>query len=114
MIMDMNMNVLRRDASTVDPKQAARMTRFWGDESWRGLAYESGGLFGWPEKVSNEKFMEAYRKRLREVAGFAYVAHPLPMQNRNNATIYYLFFASPNKTGHDIVEEIFEKYRKRG
>jgi three-Cys-motif partner protein len=33
MVMDMNMNVLLRDPAKADPAQAARMTRFWGDES---------------------------------------------------------------------------------
>jgi len=31
--------------------------------------------------------------------------------NSLGATIYYLFFASPNQTGKKIVEHIFEKHR---
>jgi len=33
MIMDMNMNILLHDPEKVDPRQIARMNRFWGDES---------------------------------------------------------------------------------
>jgi len=60
------------------------------------------------------KLAEAYRKRLREVAGFQCVPEPMPMRNRTGNTIYYLFFASPNATGKKIVEAILNKYRNRG
>jgi len=113
MIMDMNMNVLRHNPDKVDPRQVARMNRFWGDESWRAVVYEnSRNLFGLEEKVgTNEMLAEAYRKRLREIAGFQYVPEPMPMRNSTGNTIYYLFFASPNATGKKIVEAIFNKYR---
>ena len=116
MIMDINMNVLRNDPGSVDPIQTDRMNRFWGDDSWRSVIYDStGNLFGWDEKVAgNEALAEAYRKRLREVAGFEFVQAPVPMKNSIGRTIYYLFFASPNVTGHKIVEYIFNKYRNRG
>jgi len=57
---------------------------------------------------------EAYRKRLKEAAGFKYVPEPIPMRNSKNAVVYYLFFASPNATGARIVAEIFERYRNYG
>ena len=91
------------------------MNRFWGDESWRDLAYEKTGLFDWDEKVAgNEAVVQGYRKRLQEVAGFGYVPDPMPMRNSKGATVYYLFFASQNATGSKIVEHIFKKYRDRG
>lgn len=116
MIMDMNMNVLLHNPDKVDPRQIARMSRFWGDESWRNVVYEtSGNPFGWEEKVgTNEVLVEAYRKRLSDVAGFKYVPEPMPMRNSIGKTIYYLFFESPNATGKKIVESIFNKYRNRG
>jgi len=116
MIMDINMNVLRHDPGSVDPVQIARMNRFWGDESWRNVMYDNtGNLFGWDEKVAgNEVLAEAYRKRLREVAGFKFVPAPVPMKNGIGRTIYYLFFASPNPTANRIVEHIFNKYRNKG
>jgi hypothetical protein len=66
------------------------------------------------EKTGNEDVAEAYRQRLRNVAGFKYVPRPLPMRNSGGAIIYYLFFASPNATGARILEDIFERYRQRG
>ena len=92
------------------------MNRFWGDESWRDVVYEtSRTFFGWEEKVAtNEVLVDAYRKRLCDVAGFQYVPEPMPMRNSIGRTIYYLFFASANATGKKIVEAIFDKYRNRG
>lgn len=120
MVMDMNMNVLLRDPGRAEPAQVARMDRFWGDGSWRNVAYQpnrQGNLFADPEQVkvedSNEKIAEAYRERLIDVAGFAYAPKPLRFVNSLGRTIYYLFFASPNPTGNKIVEDIFGKHRKR-
>ena len=111
-IYDMNLNVLRRDQSKVHPAQAARMTRFWGDESWRDAAYSvTGDLFGYPEKQTNEVLVRAYQERLKKVAGFKHVPDPIPMRNSINATVYYLFFASQKPAAHHIIEDIFSKYR---
>lgn len=114
-VMDMNMNVLWNDPSKVDPQQAARMTAFWGDESWRQAAYDtSGNLFGFEEKTDNETVAEAFRQRLRKVAGFSYVPEPIPMRNEKGATVYYLFFASQKPAAESIVDDIFDKYRNKG
>ncbi len=114
-IMDMNMNVLKSDPGKVDAQQALRMTAFWGDESWRDIAYDtSGNLFGMEEKTGNEAVTEAFRKRLKKVAGFSYVPEPIPMRNRKGAVVYYLFFASHKPVASDIVSDIFNKYKDRG
>ena len=115
-VMDMNMNVLRSDPEKVDKKQINRMNAFWGDESWRKAAYEEQeGLFEkYEEKTSNQAMAKAFRERLKTKAGFSYVPEPLPMRNTTGSIIYYLFFASPKKTGKDIVEDIFAKYKNKG
>ncbi|HEV2696951.1 MAG TPA: three-Cys-motif partner protein TcmP, partial [Terriglobales bacterium] len=81
-IYAININVLRRDPSTALAGQIERMTAYWGDESWRDVGYETTDpdLFGNTdvEKVSNKKFASAFRKRLKEVAGFKRVPEPLP------------------------------------
>ena len=112
MIMDANMNILWSNPDSVAPEQAARMTEFWGDDSWRKAAYRTeSGLFGpMEEKASNEAVVSAYRQRLLKVAGFKYVPDPIPMRNSRGATIYYLFFASHNQTGSRIAESVFKKY----
>jgi three-Cys-motif partner protein len=111
-IMDMNQNALFRDQGRVEPSQAARMTAYWGDETWRDIAYSGeGDLFGHPEKLGNEAVVAAFQKRLKDVAGFAFVPEPIAMRNRTNAVVYYLFFATHNRTGARIVEAVFKKHR---
>jgi three-Cys-motif partner protein len=116
MVMDMNMNVLWRNPDLVSPVQVERMNRFWGDDSWRQAAYRPAQtLFGVEDrKTSNEEVAHAFQERLRKVAGFKFVPDPMPMRNSSGATVYYLFFASPNKTGAKIVKEVFDTYRDKG
>ena len=56
---------------------------------------------------------QAFRDRLRTVAGFARVPDRLPMRNTRGATLYYLFFASPKDVAEKVVKDIFTKYRDR-
>jgi three-Cys-motif partner protein len=115
-VADINRNVLWRNPEGVDPADIARMNAFWGDASWRDISYTTeGNLFGWAEKkVDNETIAEAFRDRLRTVAGFACVPKPVPMRNSNSAIVYYLFFAAQKSVAAHIVEAIFAKYRERG
>lgn len=113
-IMDMNMNVLKHNQEAVPPEQAERMTRFWGDESWKSAAYSTtGNLFGFEEKTDNEAITEAFRERLLSIAGFKHVSQPLAMRNSRDAVVYYLFFASPKPVAERIVRDIFKKHEKR-
>jgi three-Cys-motif partner protein len=111
-VADMNRNVLWRHPERVDPADVARMTAFWGDESWRDVAYvDQPTLFGVEqEKTDNETIARAFRERLHKVAGFPYVAPPLPMRTSQNAILYYLFFASHNATAERIIRDIFRRY----
>lgn len=109
---DININVLHHDPETVLPQHVERMNAYWGDESWRKVAYEeSQGLFGpIEEKVGNARFAEAFRERLKKVAGFKKVPYPLPMRNSRNSIVYYLFFASHKDTAEHIVKYIFDNF----
>lgn len=115
-VMDMNMNILWKNPDKVTPTQIARMDAFWGDHSWRDAAYtKTPGLFDdIEEKATNKDVAKAFQSRLKKVAGFNYVPDPIPMRNSTGSIVYYLFFASPNKTGAKIVNDIFNKYRDRG
>jgi three-Cys-motif partner protein len=112
-VMDINRNVLWRDPEDVDESQKARMTGFWGDESWHKIAYRPD-LFGNPDKQSTEAIVEAFRAKLKDVAGFARVPKPIPMRNSKGAIVYHLFFASQKDTAEHIVRDIFKKYESRG
>ena len=63
------------------------------------------------EKQPNDVIVAAFRKRLREVAGFGYVPDPIPMRNSKKAIVYYLFLASPKAVAEKIITAIFNKYR---
>lgn len=114
-VMDMNRNVLWRNEEHVLNLHRERMTRFWGDESWRDVAYKAvPGLFEkMREKASNAEVAEAFRNRLREVGGFKFVPKPMPMRNSRGAIVYYLFFAAQQQTADKIVRQIFAKYDNR-
>lgn len=116
-IMDINRNALTRNPDKATPESVERMNRFWGDDSWRKIAWVESSQQSLPGfspdliKQDNDTIAEAFRERLRKVAGFAYVPEPLPMKNCNNAVVYYLFFAAENKTADKIIRDIFRKYR---
>ncbi|HYQ86959.1 MAG TPA: three-Cys-motif partner protein TcmP [Bacteroidota bacterium] len=113
-IMDINRNVLRRDPTQIDVIQSNRMTRFWGDESWRNSAYSSeGDLFGNEEKTTNQALAKSFKERLVSAAGFAYVPDPIAMRNSKGAVLYYLFFAAQRPVAEKIVRDIFNKHRDR-
>jgi three-Cys-motif partner protein len=114
MIMDINRNAMRRNPDKSVQSKMDQLTRLWGDDSWKEAGYDtSGNLFGEPEKVPNEEFAEAFRQRLEKKAGFKFVPKPMPMKTKSNSTIYYLFFASQSPAAAHIVNDIFDKYRKR-
>jgi three-Cys-motif partner protein len=113
-VVDINRNVLWRNPEGVDSADIDRMNAFWGDTSWREIAYTTElSLFRFEEKVDNETVAEGFRKRLLKVAGFKHVPKPMPMRNSRGVIVYYLFFASQKPVAMNIVEAIFNKYRQR-
>jgi len=117
-VMDINRNVLKHDLTKVDERQIERMNAFWGDESWREVAYVKSKQMSFfneeeKEKTTNKALEEGFRKRLMDVAGFEYVPEPMPMRNKRNSIVYYLYFASPKPVAANIVQGIFKKYSMR-
>jgi three-Cys-motif partner protein len=115
-VMDMNRNAIWRSPDKTPKDGIDRMTKFWGDETWKQVAYADdlqGNLFTKPDvvKQSNEAIVRAFQNRLKNVAGFAFVPDPLPMRNSNNAVVYYLCFASQKPVAKKIIDSIFAKYR---
>ena len=116
-IMDMNRTALWRKPELASQEGQARMTAFWGDDSWRGAAYrQQPTLFGDEQevKLGNKQVVDAFCDRLKKIAGFEYVPEPMPMRNSMNAVIYYLFFASHQPVALTIVDYIFKKYQNKG
>lgn len=116
-VMDMNRNVFWSNPVGVDPTDISRMNAFWGDDSWKEVAYRpTVNLFGevWEMKESIRTIALAFRERLQEIAEFKHVSQPLPMRNTKGATIYYLFFASQQQVADHIIRHIFDRYRNWG
>jgi three-Cys-motif partner protein len=114
-VMQMNRNCKHESISKILPGELDAMDRFWGDRSWHAAMFRPSAqrnLFGGEDmdKTENRDLVNAYCKRLKEVAGFGFVADPLPMRNSRNAVVYYLIFAGPNKTGWKIVQDIYRQY----
>ena len=62
-VYDMNRNILHRDTSKVDNKQIDRMNKYWGDNSWKNVAYSTeGNLFG-IEETTNNVLARAFRQK---------------------------------------------------
>lgn len=115
-VMDMNRNAIWRNPDKAPQDGRDRMTRFWGDDSWKTAAYSENpqsNLFGEsdPIKLGNAAIVSAFQARLRKVAGFRFVPDPLPMRNSNSAVVYYLFLASQKSVADRIITQIFDNYR---
>ncbi|MHB8104205.1 MAG: three-Cys-motif partner protein TcmP [Dehalococcoidales bacterium] len=116
-VYDMNRNALWTNPENLKPSLVKRMNSFWGDDSWQKAAYAQQLDFNGKvnlRKLRNEDIAYAFKKRLKEVAGFAYVSQPLPMRNSNNAVVYYLFHASQQPVADKIIKDIFKKYLNWG
>jgi len=114
-VMQMNRNCKHEDISIILSSERDAMDRFWGDRSWHSAMFRPSpqkSLFGDEEmdKTENRDLVNAYCKRLKEVAGFGFVADPLAMRNSRNAVVYYLIFAGPNRTGWKIVQDIYRRH----
>lgn len=110
-VMDLNMNVFWRNPDAVSADQAQRLTRFWGDDTWREVAWSTqDSLFDDPLKTDVHSIIEAYGNRLKEVAGFRFVATSKRFANRAGSTLYYLFFATQNETGYKIGRYVLSKF----
>ena len=91
-VMDINRNAIWKNPERVPQDGIERMTKFWGDESWKQAAYaesQQGSFFG-PEivKQGNDEIVASFRQRLRKDAGFGLVPEPLPMRTSTNRIVY--------------------------
>ena len=119
-LMDMNRNVLHKDLLTANSVQIERMNRFCGSVEWQEILYEEDkqmDLFGDTYRIkivdSNIKLGDWFRvERLIKAAGFKFVPEPVLMRNSKGGPLFFLFFATYNKAGNNIVSDIFNKYRK--
>ncbi|TGM97307.1 three-Cys-motif partner protein TcmP [Leptospira dzoumogneensis] len=115
-IMDMNRNALRANRETVTEFNEEKMNSFWGNDSWKKIAYPETQyeLFGEdsPTKIKGtvDRILNEYLRRLKEEAGFQCTLKPLPMKNSKGAVVYYLIFAANHRKACDAMRYFFRKY----
>jgi three-Cys-motif partner protein len=107
--MDANRTVLLADRAKIRPAMAAKMTAYWGDESWKEGAYSNEGMLqleGVVRKRSADDIIQAFRERLRSGAGFQYISAGLPARNTLGNIVYHLLFASHNKAARKVIRSV--------
>jgi three-Cys-motif partner protein len=67
-VMDMNRNAIWKNPAGIPQDGIARMTRFWGDDSWKAVAYAEsaqGNFFSPPDlvKQDNDAIVAAFREK---------------------------------------------------
>lgn len=63
------------------------------------------------EKFAVEKAATLYRDNLKEI--FEFVSEPYELKNSVNSLMYHLYFATNNKAGVKIANDIVRKYNAR-
>jgi three-Cys-motif partner protein len=114
-LMDINRNEALKILEAANPAEGARLTKLWGDESWKNLAYvEQGQLFSSPVLIKkgdgNETLKRGFKERLERIAGFEFVPEPILMKAAAGQSLYFLFFASHKPVAGNIAEDILQKW----
>lgn len=114
-LMDINRNAALKILEAANPEEGVRLTKIWGDDSWKHLAYvEQGDLFSSSVLIKkdegNEILKRGFRERLKQVAGFSFVPEPILMKNKKGGHLYFLFFASHQPVAQNIAEGILRKW----
>lgn len=113
-LMDINRNAARKIIELSDPNQGEKLTKIWGDDSWKELAYTvQDRLFAEPILIKirgNETLKQGFMERLKNKAGFAYVPEPILMTNQQGGPLYFLFFASHKPVAQKVAQDIFRKW----
>ena len=95
------------------------MTKCFGTEEWRDIAYHKDeDLFGQERTTKHgdvaNRLLELYGRRLRAI--FPHVATPRLIRNTRNLPLYYLIWAGPHELGLKGANHILrqgEKIKKR-
>jgi three-Cys-motif partner protein len=113
---DIQRNVFRSSPDQIPENHEKRMSRFWGDSSWKEVIYKAQPtLFGEVEErttKSGKSLLDAFILRLKTKAGFKHVAGPLPLKNSLGVTIFYILFATNNDTAIRAANGAFKKFNE--
>lgn len=98
----MAINRLITRSGSVPDKWSDQLTKCFGTEEWRDIAYTiKTDLFGNEVLQKSggvaDRLLDLYMRRLQEI--FSYVAPPRLIRNTHNVPLYYLVWAGPNALG---------------
>ena len=111
----MAINRLIPNNGVVPEKWSKQLTRCFGTDEWRGIAYQNQtDLFG-NETASKRdgvsvRLLDLYMTRLRSI--FPFVAPPRLIRNTKRSPLYYLIWAGPNALGKKGAEYILSQGEK--
>lgn len=102
---------VKKRPEDVRQKLAERLTRIFGDESWKGLyhADPQPNLFGETSSIRDPGVRligEAYKKKLRDVFEDRLLEDSRPFTNSKNAVLFDLIFCAGNEKGTKLAHKI--------
>ena len=100
----------------VDPRWARRLTKIYGDDSWRNLYKSAPTLFG---ETSNHRqtgidgLLSIYKENLGNLFGRRFLKESRPLMNSKNSVLFEFIFCAGHPRGvnaaHNIARHIVEK-----
>ena len=100
-IMDANMNVFKHNQDKVEESQIRRMNIFWGDDSWKKVAYNKvPTLFGdWRRKNVERSYSLGLQGKVKGCGRFQIRtrSHPYEEQYGRGNLLYFLCLAQRNR-----------------
>jgi three-Cys-motif partner protein len=111
----MAINRLITRSGSVPEKWSDMLTRCFGTDDWRKIAYQKNSdLFGQEVTTKQsgvaERLLDLYMGRLKDI--FLYVATPRLIRNTRKSPLYYLIWAGPNKLGLKGADHILSQGEK--
>ena len=98
-----------RDPESVSPAWKAKLTRIYGDESWRGLYEAQGTLFG-GDKVKRQSGVEGlisiYKHNLRKAFGRRFLEQSALLRNSRGGPLFEFMFCAGNPKGTKTAADI--------
>ena len=98
-----------KDPESVSPAWKARLTRIYGDESWRGLYEAQGTLFG-GDRVKRQSGVEGlvaiYKNNLRRAFGRRFLEQSALLKNSRGSPLFEFMFCAGNPKGTTIAQRI--------
>lgn len=101
-----------------DPKLEKRLTRIFGDESWKTFYHDDPqqNLFDETSSIRNpgvQLIRNAYKEKLRGALGNRLLGYSKPFANSKNVVLFDLIFCAGNERGikvsHKIAKHLLEK-----